>query len=257
MLSSLILPQDPLGQLPPAASTFAGEIDGLFYFLFWISVFFFALILGLLVYSAVKHRRKSIEQPAASNVTHNTPLEVVWTLIPTIILMVIFAWGFRGNQDQLIAPADALQYRVQAQKWSWTFFHPDSSTPVANEVWVPRGKPVLFRMTSSDVLHSFFIPAFRVKRDVVPGVQQLVWFEATEVGDYDLFRSRPVRTTTRVTARSATRSTARALWGPASRVCGGARAPSRPARSTSSTRRTSAIRFATRCHRSFRDTQQG
>ena len=106
MLLSLISIQDPLNQLPPPASNFAGEVDGLFYFLFWVSVFFFALILGLLVYSAVKHRRRTPDQPAASNVTHNTPLEVVWTLIPTIILMVIFAWGFKGNKDQLVAPAD-------------------------------------------------------------------------------------------------------------------------------------------------------
>jgi cytochrome c oxidase subunit 2 len=186
MLLSLISIQDPLNQLPPPASNFAGEVDGLFYFLFWVSVFFFALILGLLVYSAVKHRRRTPDQPAASNVTHNTPLEVVWTLIPTIILMVIFAWGFKGNKDQLVAPADALQFRAEAWKWAWAFYHPDSQT-AAEELYVPLGEPVKITLTSRDVLHSFYIPAFRIKRDVVPGVKQMVWFTPTELGDFDIF----------------------------------------------------------------------
>ena len=186
MLLSSISIQDPLNQLPPPASNFAGEVDGLFYFLFWICVFFFTLILGLIVYSAVKHRRRTPDQPAASNVTHNTPLEVVWTLIPTIILMVIFAWGFKGNKDQLVAPADAHQYRVVAYKWAWEFFHPDSNTATP-ELWVPLNEPCKFTLTGRDVLHSFYIPAFRVKRDVVPGVKQIVWFTPTQLGEFDLF----------------------------------------------------------------------
>lgn len=178
---------DGIGQMPPAASTFAPDVDGLFYFCFWISVFFFFLIAGLLVYTSIKHRRKYEGQPAASNVTHNTALEVVWTLIPTIILMVIFAWGWKGNLEQSIAPGDARQYRATASQWSWAFQHPGQAGVTVDEFWCEVGKPVKFTMSSKDVLHSFFVPAFRAKRDVLPGRYQTVWFKPTMEGDFPLF----------------------------------------------------------------------
>lgn len=161
-------------------------VDGLFYFLIWVSVFFFALISGILTYSSIKYRRKSPDQPAASNVTHNTTLEVVWTLIPTIIVFVVFAWGWKGSLEQSVAPANALQYRITAQQWNWSIYHPGSFSPSA-EMWVPVNTPVKITMDSKDVLHAFFVPAFRVKRDVLPGRYQIVWFEATKIGTYDLF----------------------------------------------------------------------
>ena len=161
-------------------------VDGLFYFCIWISIFFFALISGILTYSSIRYRRKSPSQPAASSVTHNTTLEVVWTLIPTIIVFVIFAWGWKGNLEQSVAPANALQYRLTAQQWSWSIYHPGAISPSA-EMWVPLDTPVKITMDSKDVIHSFFIPAFRVKRDVLPGRYQLIWFEANVLGDFDLF----------------------------------------------------------------------
>lgn len=178
---------DAYGQMPPAASTFAADVDGLFYFCWIISIIFFFLIAGLLLYTSVVHRRKTEDQAAVSDVTHNTPLEVVWTLIPTIILMVIFAWGWKGNLEQSLAPSNALQYTAVAQKWSWAFGHPGKSQLRTGEVWVPVNTPVRFTMRSEDVLHSLYVPAFRAKRDVLPGRYQTVWFEATEVGDYPLF----------------------------------------------------------------------
>ncbi|MHC5066057.1 MAG: cytochrome c oxidase subunit II [Planctomycetota bacterium] len=178
--------QDPLGQLPEAASTFAPSVDGLFYFCVWVSIFSFALIAGLLTWSSVMHRRKTEDQPPISNVTHNTTLEVIWTLIPTIIVFIIFAWGWKGNLDQSVAPSNALQYRVTGQQWNWLFYHPGSSFP-ANELYVPVNTPVKITMDSKDVIHSFFVPAFRVKRDVLPGRYQIIWFEATKTGVYDMF----------------------------------------------------------------------
>lgn len=189
-MKPLIAFQDPFGQLPTPASTFAGDVDGLFNFMFGVSLFFFGLILAILVYSAVVYRRKTDDQLAASNVTHNTGLEVVWTLIPTVIVMVIFAWGWKGNLDQQKAPADALGYNVQGYKWAWKIWHPGmtgASDFAANEMWVPVNQPVRVTLTSEDVLHSFYVPAFRQKRDLVPGLRQLVWFQPTRVGDYDLF----------------------------------------------------------------------
>ncbi|MBK8980575.1 MAG: cytochrome c oxidase subunit II [Planctomycetes bacterium] len=188
---TLIAFQDPLGQLPTPASTFAEEVDPLFTFLTVISIFFFTLILVVLVYSAIRYRRRRPDQPPASQMTHNTTLEVVWTLIPTVILMVTFAWGLKGNLDQQIVPADARAYTVEAWKWAWAFHHPgdDPNNPqtAAEDLYCEIGVPVRITMTSRDVLHSLYIPAFRVKRDVVPGVRQILWFRPTELGTYDLF----------------------------------------------------------------------
>jgi cytochrome c oxidase subunit 2 len=178
--------QDPLGQLPEAASTFAPDVDGLFYFCTWVSLFFFALILVLILFSAIKWRRRTADQPAASNVTHNTNLEIVWTAIPTVILMVIFAWGWKGNLDQSVAPGDSLQYRATAFQWGWNFYHPGDTQP-SEDIYVPLGKPIKFTIDSLDVLHAFFVPAFRCKRDVVPGRYQVVWFRPTMLGTFPIF----------------------------------------------------------------------
>lgn len=180
------LPDTGLG-MPPQVSTFAESIDNLYALCFWVSVFFFVLITAILVFSLVKWRRKTEDQPAASNETHNTALEVTWTVIPLIIVMVIFAWGWRGSLDMTMAPPDALTYQVRAQKWSWSIKHPNHTEPLSNEIWVPLGRPVKFVMSSADVLHSFFLPAMRVKRDVLPGRYQIVWFEATHTGTFPLF----------------------------------------------------------------------
>ena len=173
--------------MPPQVSTFAESIDNLYILCFWVSVFFFAIITAVLLFSLIKWRRKTEDQPAASNETHNTALEVTWTVIPLIIVMVIFAWGWKGSLDMTMAPPDALTYQVRAQKWSWSIKHPNHSEPLSNEIWVPLGRPVKFVMSSADVLHSFFLPAMRVKRDVLPGRYQIVWFEATQTGTFPLF----------------------------------------------------------------------
>lgn len=193
----ILFPQDPPQPrstlpdtgwgMPPQASTFASDVDGLYQFTFWVSAFFFVLITGILVYSLFKWRRRSEDQPAASNETHNTPLEVTWTVIPLIIVMIIFAWGWRGSLDMTVAPPDALTYQVRARKWSWSITHPNHAAPLTNTIYVPLGRPVKFISSSEDVLHSFFIPAMRTKRDVLPGRLQMVWFEATQLGTFPFF----------------------------------------------------------------------
>lgn len=177
---------DAFGQLTTLASTF-DDVDNLFYFTYAVCIFFFALITGALLYSVVKYRRKTYDQPAASNVTHNTPLEVMWTVIPLLIVMVMFAWGFKGSLDMTYVPSDALRFKATAKQWSWTFSYPNSSFQSYNEVWVPVDKPVEFLLESTDVLHAFFLPSQRVKRDIVPGRYQSVWFTPTELGEYHLF----------------------------------------------------------------------
>ena len=179
---------DQWGQLPELASTF-DSVDGLFYFTYAVCIFFFVLILGVLVFSCVKYRRRTWDQPAASNVTHNTPLEVVWTVIPLIIVMVMFAWGFKGCLDMTTAPLEASRntYKATASQWSWVFTYPDHPVPSSGEVWMQVDKPALFYLESADVLHAFYVPSMRVKRDVIPGRFQTVWFTPTKLGTYHLF----------------------------------------------------------------------
>lgn len=179
---------DRWGQLPKLASTF-DHVDGLFYFTYAVCIFFFVLIVGVLLFSVVKYPRRTWDQPPASNTTHNTPLEVVWTVIPLIIVMVMFAWGYMGARDMTIAPQFATQnqYKATAKQWNWTFSYPNDPAQSYNEVWVVQDRPASFVLESTDVLHAFYLPAMRVKRDVIPGRYQTVWFQPTELGTYHLF----------------------------------------------------------------------
>ena len=179
---------DQYGQLTKLASTFH-DVDGLFYFTYAVCIFFFVLITGVLFYSVVKYRRKTFDQQTASNTTHNTPLEVVWTVIPLIIVMVMFAWGFKGSLDMTNPPEAAVRNTIKAtaKQWNWTFTYPNYPTPSYNEVWVVKDRPVQFALESLDVLHAFYVPVWRVKRDVIPGRFQTVWCTPTEFGDYHLF----------------------------------------------------------------------
>ena len=179
---------DEYGQLTELASTFT-HVDNLFYFTYVVCIFFFVLITGVLLYSVVAHRRKTWDQKPLSNTTHNTPLEVVWTVIPLIIVMIMFAWGFKGSLDMTTVPQAASQntYKATAKQWNWTFTYPDSPVQSFGEVWVEVDKPVQFILESTDVLHAFFLPSMRVKRDVVPGRFQSVWFTPTKLGTFHLF----------------------------------------------------------------------
>ncbi|MBL8727145.1 MAG: cytochrome c oxidase subunit II [Planctomycetes bacterium] len=179
---------DAYGQLTKLASTFS-HVDGLFYFTYAVCIFFFVLIVGVLLFSVVKYRRKTWDQLPASNTTHNTPLEVVWTVIPLIIVMIMFAWGYMGARDMTVVPLEASRntYKASAKQWNWTFHYPNHPVASYNEVWLEVGKPVQFLLESSDVLHAFYLPAMRVKRDVIPGRYQSVWFTPTTVGEYHLF----------------------------------------------------------------------
>jgi len=172
-------------QMPPQASTMASQVDTLYYFIFWGSAFFFLLIVGLSTVFVIRYRRRE-ENKLKPRAHHNTPLEVTWTLIPLILVMVVFVWGFKGYMALHVPPANSLDYYVTGKKWLWEVAHPNGSTAI-NEMTVPLGKPVKVILKSDDVLHSFYIPAFRVKQDVLPNRYTVLWFEATMPGDYDLF----------------------------------------------------------------------
>lgn len=171
--------------LPPAKSTIAGDVDGLYDFILWLNIIFFVAITAATIYFVVKYKRRSNAQLALSQVGHNTMLEATWTFVPLVLCLVLFVWGFRLFLDLAVAPEGSYQVQVTAEKWKWTFTHPDGTVKVG-ELHAPAGQPVKLVMSSRDVLHSFFVPDFRIKQDVVPNRYSTVWFEAPEAGTSDI-----------------------------------------------------------------------
>ncbi|MEZ4648569.1 MAG: cytochrome c oxidase subunit II [Candidatus Eisenbacteria bacterium] len=170
--------------MPPQASASAAHVDWLFDLILWISVFFFVLIVILMVMFIVKYR---VKDPNAEGprIYHNTPLEITWTAIPLAIVVVIFWLGFKGYMDLAVPPANAYEIQVTGQKWKWLFTYPNGY--VDEVLHVPSDRPVTLVMTSTDVIHAMYIPAFRAKTDVMPGRYTKIWFDATEPGTYPLF----------------------------------------------------------------------
>jgi cytochrome c oxidase subunit 2 len=167
---------------PQQASTIAPGVDKLFYFIFWVCVFFFVLVVGCMVTFLVKYRRT--DNFDATGPTHNTLLEATWSVLPFFIVCYMFYEGVVGYMDLRSAPESAQEVKVRAKKWAWEFTYPNGYS--SNELHVPPNTPVSLLMQSDDVLHSLFIPAFRVKMDVVPGRYTKLWFDATVPGKYDL-----------------------------------------------------------------------
>ena len=168
---------------PPQASTTAAEIDWIYYFIYWISVFFTVLILAAGVWFMIKFRSKKTAPAAPAG--HNTALEVTWTVVPAILCVFIFYFGLTGYMDTHTAPDDSYTVNVTGVKWAWSFTYPDGT--VSDTLHVPAHRPVRLVMTAEDDIHSLFIPAFRTKQDVVPGRYSEEWFEATEVGEFPIF----------------------------------------------------------------------
>jgi len=170
---------------PEQASTMAARVDALYFFLVAISVFFSLLIAGLIVYYAMKYRRRSDGQIGTA-IEGGLLLEVTWSIIPFVISMVIFVWGASVFFAMASPPADTLNIYVVGKQWMWKFQHLDGQREI-NELHVPVGRNVKLITTSEDVIHDFFVPAFRVKADVLPGRYVNIWFNATKPGRYHLF----------------------------------------------------------------------
>jgi len=170
---------------PEQASTVAGQVDALYFFLVAVSGFFALLIAVLVVVFAIKYRRRAAD--AAPGAIHgSTALELTWSLIPFGIAMVMFFWGASVYFTIKYPPDDAIPIWVTGKQWMWKLQHQTGRREI-NELHVPVGRPVLLTMTSEDVIHSFYIPAFRVKQDVLPGRYTTLWFEATKTGRFHLF----------------------------------------------------------------------
>lgn len=171
--------------LPPSASTISGELDLLFAYITAVSLFFtVAIAIGLGVL-AFLYRRKAGD-PIPKQIHGNTALELVWTGIPVLIVLSFFFWGTDLFFRMRTPPADPLEIFVVGKQWMWKIQHQEGPREI-NELHMPVGQPVKLTMTSEDVIHSFSVPAFRVKQDVLPGRYTTMWFEATKTGTYHLF----------------------------------------------------------------------
>ncbi len=163
----------------------APEVDHLLYFLLTVAAFFTLVIFGAILYFAVRYRRRS-EKELPRTVHTGLTLEVVWSVIPFGLTMVMFTWGASIYYRESRPPNDALPIYVVGKQWMWKLQHLEGQREI-NELHVPLGRAVKLTMTSEDVIHSFFVPAFRVKQDVVPGRYSTLWFEPTKAGKYHLF----------------------------------------------------------------------
>lgn len=177
--------QSQLPLFPESASSVAPQVDALFFAWSAVSIFFTLLIAALIVYFMTKYRRRHEDEVG---LPERAPiwLEIAWSAIPLMIALAMFAWGTQVFVEIYRPPSDAVTYYGVGKQWMWKFQHPDGQREI-NTLHVPVGQAIQLKLTSEDVIHSFFVPAFRVKQDAVPGRYTTVWFRATKPGVYHLF----------------------------------------------------------------------
>jgi cytochrome c oxidase subunit II len=169
---------------PARASAGAANVDALYIFLVALSVFVCAAIFTMILVFAVKYRRRP--GVMAEQIEGSTQLEITWSVIPFIIFLFIFAWGGAIYFHERTPPRGAAQIYVVAKQWMWKLQHEEGQREI-NQLHVPVGRDIELIMTSQDVIHSFYVPAFRMKQDVLPGRYTTFWFHPTKVGVYHLF----------------------------------------------------------------------
>jgi cytochrome c oxidase subunit 2 len=171
---------------PPRASTSAGQVDALYGYLLVISGIMTLLIFCLVLFFAIRYRRKDPNE-IPTQIHGSIPLEITWSVIPFFFMLVMFAWGTKLYFENYTPPRmDTLDIYVTGKQWMWKVQYPGGQREI-NELHVPIGQPVKLILASEDVIHSFYLPAFRLKHDVVPGSYQTFWFEPTQQGRYHIF----------------------------------------------------------------------
>ena len=170
---------------PPQGSTNAASVDALYLFFIAVSAFFSLLIAVLIVFFAVRYRRRAPDEVGAP-IHGSLVLELTWTFIPLVIAMVMFVWGASLYFQITTPPSNAMEIYVVGKRWMWKAQHVSGQREI-NELHVPVGQPVKLIIGSEDVLHAYWVPAFRMKMDAVPGRTTTMWFEAAKAGEYQLF----------------------------------------------------------------------
>ena len=170
----------------PNQLTTTQAVDPVFIFIFGICLVLLAGITVTMIWFVIRYHRSRSPEPT-SRATGNLWLEIVWTALPTVLVMAMFYYGWSGYRELRTVPRGALPVTATTRMWSWEFKYANGAT--STRLYVPAGKPVLVNLVSMDVIHGFYLPAFRVKRDAVPGMESHVWFMAPNPGSYDLFCS--------------------------------------------------------------------
>jgi len=164
------------------ASNFVEGVDFSLYLILGISIFFLVTITAVMIYFLFRYSKKN--NPVATNIEGSHTLEIIWTVIPTILVLIMFWYGWTGYRPMLTAPDDAIQIEAVGQMWKWTFNYENGKS--SDSLVIPLDKSVKLNLVSLDVLHSLYIPAFRIKQDVVPGKDYSMWFIGQKIGKYDI-----------------------------------------------------------------------
>ena len=172
--------------LPLAGSEHAKDIDTFYFFVFYLSLFFFVIIAWFTVYFPLKYRLKPGETRKSAHITDHFFLEMLWTVVPSLLSFVLFIWGFNTYVAAFTVPNDAMDIHVKGRKWNWEFEYPDGMKG-GGKLYVPLNRPIRLIMDSEDVLHAFYIPAMRVKQDVVPGRFVYLTFTPNVAGEFQIF----------------------------------------------------------------------
>ncbi len=170
--------------MPTQGTEIAKSVDNLYAFLLVISLVSCVIVIGGMIYFAIKYKRKSANDVTAY-ITHDTRLEILWSVIPLILFLFVFAWGWVIYHDMRTMPKDALEIHVTGKQWAWTAEYKNGVK--STEVVVPVGRDVRIILSAEDVLHSFYVPSFRLKQDAVPGRYTNLWFHADKLGDFHVF----------------------------------------------------------------------
>ncbi|MEO8682864.1 MAG: cytochrome c oxidase subunit II [Vicinamibacterales bacterium] len=170
---------------PEQASTFAADVDALYFFIFAVSAFFAIAVAVAVIYFGIRYHRRH-DGEIGARIEGNLPLELLWSIIPTIISMVMFGWGASLFFHMRNPPAESMQIYAVGKQWMWKFQHLEGQREI-NELHIPAGKPIKVTISSEDVLHSLYFPSFRTKIDAIPGRYTELWFEASTPGRYHIF----------------------------------------------------------------------
>jgi cytochrome c oxidase subunit 2 len=168
--------------IAPQASSAAGRVDAVFLFILAICAVFLVLITALLIYFAIKYNKK--RHPKGEDIEGNTWLEIAWTAIPTVLFLAMFVFGWTNFNYMREVPREAMVIEVTGRQWAWSFKYPNGRQ--TSELLLAMDRPVKLELRSLDVIHGFFIPAFRIKEDVVPGKENFTWFIPTQLGSFDI-----------------------------------------------------------------------
>ncbi|MEM1010602.1 MAG: cytochrome c oxidase subunit II [Planctomycetota bacterium] len=175
-----------LSAMPQDAASQAGDVDFLYQFILWVCYIFGGIVIIAMFWFLIKYRARSDDEPDPTGTSsHSTTLEITWTVIPTCIVLVMFTLGFRGYLNDTIAPPNAYKINVVGGSWYWQFEYPNGA--ILEHLHLPKDRPVEFTLKSMDVIHSIYIPAFRMKKDVVPGRFNKTWTTPTVEGVFELF----------------------------------------------------------------------